>query len=85
MICMRSSDVRQKDQDLVWAKLSGNNLHRHRKPSVVGKIVRIRKIKGLLEKGYMPNWTEEDFHINYRSPKWKQGFQLVDDLGDNIK
>ena len=51
---MRPTDIREEDQDRIWARLYGTNLHRPRKPSVVGKIARIRKIKGLFEKGYLP-------------------------------
>ena len=69
MIGMRPSEVREEDQDRVWARLFGKNLHRPRKPSVVGKISRISKIKGLFEKLYMPNWSEEHFHIKSRIPK----------------
>ena len=61
MIGMRPADVREEDQDRVWARLYGNNLHWPRKPSVVEKMARISKIKGLFEKGYMPNWSEEHF------------------------
>ena len=67
------------------ATLYGNNLHRPREPSVVGKIAGITIIKGLFEKGYMPNWSEEHFHIQSRIPKRKPVFKLADDLGDNIK
>ena len=63
MIGMRPSDVREVDQDRIWARLIERNLARPRKPSVVGKTARISKIKGLFEKGYMPNWCEEHFHI----------------------
>ena len=51
MICMRPAAVREKDQDRIWVKLYGNNLHRPRKPSVAEKIARISKIKGLFDKG----------------------------------
>ena len=50
MTGMRPSELREKNQDRIMAKLYGNNLHRPVKPSVVGKIARIIKIKGLFEK-----------------------------------
>ena len=84
MIGMRPSDVREQDPDLIWAKLYGNNLHRPGKPSVVGKIARISKIKGLFEKGNISNRSEEHFQIKSRIPKGKPLFKLADDLGDNI-
>ena len=85
MIGMRPADVREVDQDRVWAWLYGNNLHRPRKPSVVGKMAKISKIMGLFEKGYMPNGSEEYFHIKSSIPKRKPVFKLADDLGDNRK
>ena len=59
MIGMRPSDVTEQDQDRILAKLYGNNLPSPRKPSVVGKMARISKIKGLFEKRYMRNCSEE--------------------------
>ena len=85
MIGMRPYDVIEEDQDRVWARLYGKNLHRPTMSSVVGKIVRIGKIEGLFDKGYMPNWREEHFHIKSRVPKRKPVFKLANDLGDNIK
>ena len=61
MIGLRPSDVREQDQDRIWAKLYGYNLPWPRKHSVVGKMARVNKIKGLFEKGYKPNWSEEHF------------------------
>ena len=48
MIDMRPADVTAEDHDRIWARLDGNNLHRPRRPSVVGKIARIRKNKGIV-------------------------------------
>ena len=58
MIGMRPADVREKDQYRLWATLYGNNLHKPRKPSVVGKIGRISKTNGMFEKGYLPKGIE---------------------------
>ena len=58
MIGIRPCDVREHDQDQIWAKLSGNNFHRPRKTSLVGKMARISTINGYFEKGYLPNWGE---------------------------
>ena len=61
-IGMRQVDVREKYQDGMCGRPCGNNLHRPKKPSVVGKTVRISKIKAI-EKGYIPNLSEDHFHI----------------------
>ena len=84
MIGKRPSDVREKDEDRIWTKLYVINLHRPRNPSVVGKIARISKQKGLFEKRYMPNWSEEHFHIKSWIPKWKPVFKIADDLGEDL-
>ena len=60
-------------------------IHWPRKPSIVGKMARISKIKGLFEKRYMPNLIEEHFHIKSRIPKRMPVFKLADHLGDNRK
>ena len=46
MIGMRPADVKEKDQDRIWAKLYGNNMHRSQKQSPVGRFARISKVKG---------------------------------------
>ena len=85
MIATRLYDVREHAQDRKWAKLYGNNLYRLGNSSVVGKSARIRKINGLFEKGYMPNWSEDHLHIKSRIPKRKTVFKLADDQGHDIK
>ena len=85
MIGLRPGDVTEKDQDGLLAILYGNKLPRLRKPSLVGEIERISKIKCLFEKGYVPNWSEEHFHIKSWIRKRKQVFKLADDLLDDIK
>ena len=49
------------------------------------KMARISKIKGLFEKGYMPNWSEDHFHNKSRIPKRMPIFKLADDLVDYIQ
>ena len=74
MIGLRPGDVTEKDQDGLLAILYGNKLPRLRKPSLVGEIERISKIKCLFEKGYVPNWCEELFQIKAGIPKCKSLF-----------
>ena len=85
MIGMRPADVKENDQDRIWAKLYGNNIHMPQKQSSVGRFARISKIKGVFEKGYIPNWSEEHFHIKKRIPKRKPVYKLTDDMGVDIK
>jgi len=48
----------------------------------VGDAVRISKAKGLFEKGYQQNWTEEIFHVTKRL---KSGEQLVYKIKDSAR
>ena len=43
-----------------------------------GQIVRISRIKGNFEKGYLPNWSEEHFTIQERKFKDRWVYKLVD-------
>ncbi|KAF0146717.1 MAG: putative uncharacterized transposon-derived protein F54H12.3-like [Ignavibacteria bacterium] len=85
-IGMRPCDVTTKDEDKIWAKLYGStNNPGKKKVSLVGRKARISKVKGVFEKGYVPNWSEEHFHVKQRLGKRKPVYKLLDDLGDDIK
>ena len=58
------SQINSENQEEVWQRLYGNNHHEpDSDPFTAGTRVRISKAKGLFEKGYLPNWTEELFTI----------------------
>ena len=62
------SQVTSENQEEVWQRLYAIDHHHHHHqadvdPFPVGTRVRISKAKGLFEKGYLPNWTEELFTI----------------------
>ncbi|KAF0146757.1 MAG: putative uncharacterized transposon-derived protein F54H12.3-like, partial [Ignavibacteria bacterium] len=85
-IGMRPCDVTTKDEDKIWAKLYGStNNPGKKKVSLVGSKARLSKVKGVFEKGYVPNWSEEHFHVKQRLGKRKPVYKLLDDLGDDIK
>lgn len=44
----------------------------------IGDKVRVSKIKGTFEKGYLPNWSEEIFLIRRRNPMPKPVYELED-------
>ena len=50
-----------------------------------GQMVRISKLKGNFEKGYMPNWSEEHFLVS-KSPETAQSRQVykLKDKGDDM-
>ena len=55
------------------------------------QMVRISSVKGAFEKGYLPNWSEEDFRIRDvilapgHSPSAKTEFKLEDRSGEPIQ
>ena len=56
-----------------------------------GQMVRISSVKGAFEKGYLPNWSEEDFRIRdvflapAHSPSAKTVYKLEDRSGEPIQ
>ena len=57
-IGMAPKDVTAKDQDRVWARLYGDGDTETKRSRIVdGSRVRINRVKGIFEKGYMPNWV----------------------------
>lgn len=51
----------------------------------IGDKVRISKYKHVLEKGYLPGWSEEIFAIAQRFPTYPVTYGLVDQSGEDIK
>lgn len=57
-IGMAPRDVTEADQDRIWARLYGDgNTETKRSRIAEGNMVRINRVKGIFEKGYMPNWV----------------------------
>ena len=87
-IGMEPSKVCAKDEDKIWLKLYGSktvNTPLKRKRPLDGKKVRISKVKDLFHKGYLPNWSEEDFLVKSEIRKGKPVYKLQDKLGEDIK
>lgn len=53
----------------------------------IGTLVRISKVKGDFEKGYIPNWSEEDFRIREidDSKGVRRVYRLEDKMGEAIQ
>ncbi len=65
---MRPVDVKKKDELAVFNKMFGETIASRRgkmpptqKPC---EMVRVSKLKGQFEKGYMPNWSQEHFIVD---------------------
>ena len=57
-IGMAPKNVTVKDQDRVWARLYGDGDTETKRSRILdGSRVRINRVKGIFEKGYMPNWV----------------------------
>ena len=85
-IKMKPSEVTKKDQDQIFLNLYGKNLNNIKKAQDLrGHKVRVSKVKGIFEKGYMPNWSEEHFHVKEQIAKKRPVYKLVDDEGEDIK
>lgn len=84
-IGMKPSEVKPKDEDKIWVKLYGKSLSNSKSKIKTGQKVRISKYKGIMEKGYVPNWSEEHFHVAKELKKGKPVFTIKDDLDEDIK
>ena len=63
---MAPNKVTIDDQDRIWTRVYGDGdtyLKRHRKVEN-GSKVRISRVKGVYDKGYMPNWSNEQFTVS---------------------
>ena len=87
-IGMDPINVSTKDEDKIWLKLYGANSKSKTikgKPPLDGKRVRISKVKEIFHKGYLPNWSEEDFVVKSETRKGKPVYKLKDKFGEDIK
>ena len=85
IIGIRPGDISVKDQDPIWGRLYGNNLQKPKRHSAVGSLARINKLNGAFEKGYIPTWRAEHFHIKKRIRKPNPVYKLTDEMRDDIK
>ena len=85
-IKLAPSQVNRENQEEVWQRLYGGVKPSEPKPFPLGARVRISKAKGIFEKGYLPNWTEELFTIsevlNRTSPVT---YKVKDDAGEVLR
>ena len=61
---MAPTNVTKIDENRIWARLNGDGgTHLKQKALPVGAMVRINNLKGVVDKGYMPNWSKEHFTV----------------------
>lgn len=84
-IRMRPVDaILKENHEKAWSNIFENLATiPHRKPKYkVGDSVRISRIKGIFEKGYLPNWSEELYKV-YKVNKSEPPTYLLKDLKDD--
>ncbi len=84
-IGMRPADVRTKHEAQLWLKMYGQQVPETRKPMAEKTLVRMSKTKGDFEKGYAPNWTEEQFHVSSVAPTPRMVYKVKDLAGEPIE
>ena len=68
-IGMAPNKVTADDQDRIWTRLYGDgDTHLKRKHIEDGATVRISRVKGVFDKGYLPNWSREQFTVSSTVP-----------------
>ena len=88
IIKMRPVDVTTENAMIVWERLYGKDERNKRtiKNINAGDMVRISKVKGQFEKGYLPNWSREEFFVNKINDKFLPSMvTLKDHHGETIE
>ena len=82
------NQVRKKDENEIWVRLYGDGDKEHRpkmREAKKGQMVRISKVKGAFDKGYIPNWSEEHFVVQSDKSRPRWVFNLIDKGGDELR
>ena len=80
------ASVNERNAMMIWSKLYGNRKSGKAGDIKEGDVVRISKVKSVFEKGYLPNWTEEEFKVVTVNRKFHPTtFSLADSNGDVIE
>lgn len=88
VIKMKPADVNEENSALVWERLYGDDERYKRtiKNIQEGDTVRISKVKGQFEKGYLPNWSREEFFVDNINDKFLPSMvTLKDHHGEQIE
>jgi len=90
-IKMKPADVTHKDETKIWRRLYENELRNPIKKAPIShnQMVRISRVKGEFEKGYMPNWSEEHFNVRDDDDEGakssaKKVYKLADKSGEEL-
>ena len=89
IIKMKPADVNEENAMLIWERLYGkDDRYKNTLKSNLtkGDKVRISKVKGQFEKGYLPNWSHEEFTVDNIDTKFLPSMiSLKDYKGEEIE
>ena len=88
VIKMKPADVNKENAQIVWNRLYGKDERNKRTIHNIEKDdrVRISKVKGQFEKGYLPNWSREEFFVDRINDKFLPSMvTLRDHKGEEIE
>lgn len=87
-IKMNPSEVTPDTQELVWNQtyipVNPFDLNLSKNVLKVGSTVRISKTRGVFQKGYLGNWSEEIFTVVKKVNSSPVTYQIVDEDGERI-
>ena len=77
----RARNKGRKNENEFWVRLNGDGHkeHRHKmSEDKKGQMVRISKVKGVFDKGYIPNWSEEHFMVQSDKFSTRRVWKVID-------
>ena len=82
------NQLTKKDENEIWVRLYGDG-DKEARPKISEakkrQMVRVSKVKGAFEKGYIPNWSEEHFLVQSEKSTPRRVFKLIDKRGEKVK
>lgn len=86
VIKMKPKDINEENSMLVWERLYGRSKRNQRTIHNLneGDRVRISKFKGQFEKGYLPNWSREEFIVDKVNEKFLPSMLSLKDYHGEI-
>jgi transposase InsO family protein len=85
-IGMRPDKVRPVHTNVIWKRLYGDGSVGPLRTKINGgELVRISRWKGNFEKGYMPNWSKETFHVAKVVRQPQTMYEIHDKEGEPLR
>jgi transposase InsO family protein len=88
-IGMAPADVKPEHEAKIWVKLYGDGGRTSGEKQKIkhNQMVRVSRVKGQFEKGYLPNWSEEHFNVeeSNQRPYPRKVYKLRDYSGEPVE